>query len=103
LFQKQTRRSVLMPFFLFLPSSPYAINRYLNETKRLYSVLESALEKSEYLAGPTYGIADIKAFGWVRIAPRTGVELAPFPKLTAWLKKIEERPAVKEGLAVPRS
>ncbi|KAJ6518117.1 glutathione S-transferase [Mycena vitilis] len=82
---------------------PYAINRYLDETKRLYSVLESALSKSEYLAGPTYGIADIKAFGWVRIAPRTGVDLAPFPKLSAWVEKIEARPAVKEGLAVPRA
>lgn len=87
----------------FLPPSPYAINRYLDETKRLYSVLEAALSKSEYLAGPTYGLADIKAFGWVRIAPRTGVDLAPFPKLSAWLEKIEARPAVKEGLAVPRS
>ncbi|KAF8181967.1 glutathione S-transferase [Mycena galopus ATCC 62051] len=83
-------------FNLFAPEKiPYATKRYLDETKRLYSVLESALEKSEYLAGPTL-------LG-VRIAPRTGVDLAPFPKLSAWVKKIEERPAVKEGLAVPRS
>jgi glutathione S-transferase len=92
-----------MPFFPFFSSSPYAINRYLTELNRLYSVLESALEKSEYLAGPTYGIADIKAFGWVRVASRSGIDLESLPKLSAWLKKIEERPAVKEGLAVAHS
>ena len=84
-------------------SSPYAINRYLNETKRLYSVLETQPGKTEYLAGPTYGIADIKTYGWIRIAPRTGVDLEPFPKLRAWFDKIDARPAVKEGVAIPRS
>lgn len=43
---------------------PYAINRYVNETKRLFTVVESRLAKSEYLAGSTYGIADIKTFPW---------------------------------------
>ncbi|KAJ7064107.1 glutathione S-transferase [Mycena amicta] len=79
---------------------PYAINRYIDETKRLYSVLESGLEKSEYLAGPTYGLADIKAFGWVRVGPRLGIDLASFPKLNEWLAKIDARPAVKKGLTV---
>lgn len=44
-------------------NSPYAINRYLNETKRLYSVLESRLSKQDYLDG-IYGLADIKTFPW---------------------------------------
>ncbi|KAL5479044.1 GST2 [Sanghuangporus weigelae] len=79
---------------------PYAINRYLNETKRLYGVLESQLAKQDYLVGNQYGIADIKAFAWVRIAERTGVSLAEFPKVKAWIDRIEERPAVKAGLAV---
>ena len=81
--------------------SPYAINRYLNETKRLYSVLETQLGKHEYLAGDRYGIADIKTFPWVRIAPRTGVDLEPYPNIRAWIARIEARPAVQAGLKVP--
>ena len=80
--------------------SPYAINRYLNETKRLYSVLESRLANREYL-NDSYGIADIKTWAWVRIAPRTGVSLDEFPKLKAWVDRIEARPAVQRGVKVP--
>jgi len=80
---------------------PYAINRYLSETRRLYSVLEARLTASPYLAGPNYGIADIKTFGWVRIAGRTGVDIDEFPKLKAWAEGIEARPAVQRGLQVP--
>ena len=83
-------------------NSPYAINRYLNETKRLYSVLESHFAQHQWLAGEQYGIADIKTFGWVRIHDRTGVDITPYPHLQAWLKRIEERPAVQAGLAVPK-
>lgn len=89
-------------FNVYAPEKiPYAINRYLNETKRLYGVLEKQLEKQDYLVGNKYGIADIKAFGWVRIAPRTGVSLDEFPKLKAWVDRIEARPAVQVGLKVP--
>jgi len=80
---------------------PYAIDRYINETKRLYSVLESRLEKSEYLAGDSYGIADIKPFGWVRNAHRLGLNLEEYPKLKAWLDKVAARPAVQRGLEIP--
>ncbi|EJD05221.1 glutathione S-transferase [Fomitiporia mediterranea MF3/22] len=88
-------------FNLYAPEKlPYAINRYLNETKRLYGVLESHLSKHEYLVD-TYSIADIKTFGWVRIAERTGVSLSEFPNLKKYVERIEARPAVKAGLAVP--
>ena len=80
--------------------SPYAINRYLNEPKRLYGVLESHLANREYPVD-TFGIADIKTFPWVRIAERTGVSLEEFPNIRAWIARIEARPAVKTGLAVP--
>ncbi|KAI0799587.1 glutathione S-transferase [Irpex lacteus] len=90
-------------FNLYAPEKlPYAINRYLNETKRLYSVLESHFEKHQWLAGEQYGIADIKTFGWVRIHGHTGVDITPYPNLQKWLQRIEERPAVKAGLAVPK-
>ena len=78
--------------------SPYAINRYLNESKRLYGVLEERLKGREYILG-SYGIADIKAFGWVRAAPRLGLELDEFPRVKAWVERIEARPAVQAGIA----
>lgn len=78
--------------------SPYAINRYLNESKRLYGVLDKRLQGREYILD-TYGIADIKIFGWARIAPRTGFSLDEFPNVKAWVERIEARPAVKAGIA----
>lgn len=89
-------------FNIFAPEKiSYAINRYLNETKRLYSVLETRLTASAYLAGDAYGVADIKTFGWVRFANFTGIDLDEFPKLNAWFERIGARPAVKRGLSVP--
>ncbi|THH09214.1 hypothetical protein EW145_g2166 [Phellinidium pouzarii] len=85
-------------FNLYAPEKlPYAINRYLNETRRLYSVLEARLEGREYIVD-TYGLADIKTFPWVRFADRTGVPLAEFPRLKAWVDRISARPAVQKGL-----
>ncbi|THG95796.1 hypothetical protein EW145_g7897 [Phellinidium pouzarii] len=70
-------------FNLYAPEKlPYAINRYLNGTRRLYSVLETRLEGHQYIVD-TYGLADIKTFSWVRRADVTGVSLAEFPRLKA--------------------
>ncbi|KLO09127.1 glutathione S-transferase [Schizopora paradoxa] len=79
---------------------PYAKKRYLDETKRLYGVLEIQLQDKPYLLG-TYGIADIKAFGWVTFADRLGIDLAEFPKVKQWVEAIKERPAVKIGINIP--
>ena len=87
------------PILTNRPRSPYAINRYTNETKRLYGVLETQLEGKEYLLG-TYGIADIKTFGWVRAAPRVKIPLDEFPRVKAWVERIEARPAVQAGIAI---
>ncbi|EJD05210.1 uncharacterized protein FOMMEDRAFT_81431, partial [Fomitiporia mediterranea MF3/22] len=62
-------------------SYPYIINRYQNETKRLYGVLESCLSKQDYLVGNEYSIADIKAFGWARALERVGLSFSEFQKL----------------------
>ena len=78
--------------------SPYAINRYLNETKRLYGVLDKQLEGKEYILG-TYGIADIKIYGWARFATRLGIDLNDFSNVKAWIERIDVRPAVKAGVA----
>ncbi|EMD31389.1 hypothetical protein CERSUDRAFT_119781 [Gelatoporia subvermispora B] len=91
-------------FNLYAPEKiPYAINRYLNETKRLFGVLESRLEGREYLLDSGYGIADIKTWAWVRLGPRTGVDLGEFPKVKAWVERIDQRPAAQRGLKVPNN
>lgn len=82
----------------------YGIKRYQNETKRLYSVLESRLQDRDYLAGNgrgKYSIADITTFTWVRWAPWAGIDLFEFPRLKDWSEKIEKRDAVQRGLRVP--
>jgi len=84
---------------------PYAKKRYLDETRRLYGVLEIRLENRDYLAGPgrgVYSIADINVFPWIRRHAIAGIEsLDEWPKLKAWWARIDERPAVKAGVAVP--
>lgn len=78
----------------------YGIDRYTNEVNRLYGVMERQLEKSEYLAGAEYSIADIASFPWARLWKNQGQDITQFPHLSAWLDKIASRPAVQRGLAV---
>jgi len=83
--------------------SQYGIDRYLNETKRLYSVLNQRLESSEYLAGSKYTIADIANYAWVRYGPiALEIELSEFPALKRWHDSIFGRDTVKKGLRVPK-
>ena len=81
----------------------YAINRYVNETRRLYSVLESRLkENGDWLVGDKYSVADIINYPWVNFAFYADVDIKEFPKLEKWCERISAREAVKRGLAVPR-
>jgi GST-like protein len=77
-----------------------AIDRYQNETRRLYTVLESGLKDSEYLAGD-YSIADIANWAWVRVHAWAGVSVDGLPHVQRWLAAIEQRPAAQKGLTVP--
>ncbi|KAF2655074.1 glutathione S-transferase [Lophiostoma macrostomum CBS 122681] len=82
----------------------YGIDRYQNECRRLYSVLESRLSDRDFLAGKApgkYSIADISTFTWVRWAAWAGIDLSKFPKLESWMQGVEERGAVQRGLLVP--
>ena len=89
-------------FFRYAPEKiPYAIQRYQNETKRLYGVLDSRLASSEYLAGD-YSIADIATWPWVILHGWAGVEIDDLPNLQRWLGQVGERPAVQAGRAVPK-
>jgi GST-like protein len=78
---------------------PYAINRYVNETKRLYGVLNTRLKDREFVAGG-YSIADIAIVGWAKLWERQGQTLADFPHVARWLDMMLARPAVQRGLAV---
>ncbi len=80
---------------------PYAIERYSNEVKRLYRVLNKRLSEAEYLAGSEYSIADIATFPWARNPQRRGVEIEEYPAVKRWLDAIAARPAVVRGLQVP--
>lgn len=82
--------------------SNYAIKRYIDETKRLYSVLESRLKESTYLAGSKYTIADITNYTWVCRGPQLlEIDLSEFPALKNWVDEIDKRPAVQKGADVP--
>lgn len=78
----------------------YATERFRNETMRLYLVLEAHLRKakSAYLVGEKCTIADVAVFPWVARADEAGVDVEQFPELTAWLERMERRPAVKRVL-----
>ncbi len=78
----------------------YGINRYTNEAKRLYSVMEKRLKDNSFIAGKEYTIADMATWPWVRSWEKQGVELSDFPALKAWFEKIEARPAVKRAVTV---
>ena len=79
-----------------------AIDRYQNETRRLYTVLEARLARSEYLAGD-YGIADIANWAWVRRHAWAGVSIDGLPHLQRWLAAVEQRPAARKGVTVPHA
>ena len=88
-------------FRIYAPEKiEYAINRYTNETKRLYGVMDKRLAKSKYIAGPTYTIADIAIFPWLRSWKNQGIDWADYPHLKGWFDEISARPAVKRGVEV---
>lgn len=78
---------------------PYAIDRYTNETKRLYGVLDKRLADREFVAGE-YSIADIAIIGWTQTWERQGQNIDDFPNVKRWRETLLARPAVQRGLAV---
>lgn len=88
-------------FRLYAPEKiEYAINRYSNEAKRLYGVIDKQLSRHRYLAGDDYTIADIATFPWLRSWQNQGIVLDDYPHLKKWFHAIEERPAVQRGVQV---
>ena len=72
---------------------PYAINRYVSETNRLYGVLNKRLADRPFIAG-TYSIADMAAYPWIVPHKNQGQSLEDFPHLKRWFEAIRNRPAV---------
>ena len=88
-------------FRIYAPEQiEYAVNRYTNETRRLYGVMETQLGKTQYLAGNDYTIADIATFPWTRSWQNQGIEIDQFPNVKRWQAEISARPAVQRGVEV---
>nr|WP_272946239.1 glutathione binding-like protein [Parachlamydia acanthamoebae] len=85
-------------FIRFAPERiPYAMDRYRNESKRLYGVLNGALADRDYIAGD-YSIADMALYPWALSHDMHEVDLAPFPHIAAWIARISQRPAIAPAL-----
>ena len=78
---------------------PYAIDRYTNEAKRLYGVLDRQLADRPFVAGD-YSIADMAIFPWLRSWERQGVQLSDYPNTKRWFDQIAARPAVVKAVQV---
>lgn len=79
---------------------PYAIDRYVNETRRLYGVLDRRLEDRPFVAGDDYTIADMAAYPWIVPHRNQGMDLAEFPHLQGWFERIGAREATRRAYAV---
>ena len=88
-------------FRLYAPEKiGYAIDRYTNEAKRLYQVMDKRLSQSPWLGGDEYTIADIATFPWLRNWKNQGIVLDEHPHLKKWFDTIAARPAVERGVQV---
>ena len=80
---------------------PYAIDRYAQETRRLYGVLDTQLAKTGgFVAGADYSIADIAIFPWIMTHKAQGLTLDDWPHVKRWFAVVRARDAVQRGLAV---
>jgi GST-like protein len=86
-------------FRIYAPEKiQYAIDRYTNEAKRLYGVIDKQLSNTLYIAGNEYTIADIAIFPWLRSWKNQGIDWADYPHAKRWFDTIAARPAVIRGV-----
>lgn len=89
-------------FSRYLPEKiPLAIERYQNECRRLFEVLDTRLGQAEWLAGSSYSIADIANWCWVRTYRWSGVSIDGLTHLRRWMDAMKVRPACQFGVTVP--
>ena len=88
-------------FRIYAPEKiDYGINRYTNEAKRLYGVMDKRLQSSPWIGGKSYSIADMAIFPWLRSWQNQGIDWADYPHLKVWFDKIATRPAVQKAVQV---
>ena len=86
-------------FRIYAPEKiDYAYDRYTNEAKRLYQVLENQLAHQAFLTGDHYTIADIACFPWARSSANQGINWDDYPHTKRWFDQINSRPAVQRAL-----
>ncbi|MEO1038542.1 MAG: glutathione binding-like protein [Pseudomonadota bacterium] len=83
--------------------NPEAVERYVNESRRLLEVLNERLAGREWLAGEAYSIADIATYPWARAYPWAKVDIDGLDQLKAWFDRIDARPAVQAALQKPKA
>jgi GST-like protein len=87
-------------FRSFAPEKiPYAIDRYTNESHRLYGVLNKRLAGRTFVCGSEISIADVAAYPWINPEGQ-GQNLADFPDLAGWMERMKARPAVARGMEI---
>jgi|TARA_B110000014_G_C19949809_1_gene491479 glutathione S-transferase len=90
-------------FYRYFPEKIQSvIDRYQNESKRLFTVIDKHLEKNQYLA-EEFSIADIANWSWIRIHKWSGVEIEDLPHLKRWMNEMSLRPSCIKGIEVPRA
>ena len=82
---------------------PYAMTRYINETNRLYGVLNNRLQNRAFVAGDDYTIADMAIYPWIVPHLRQLQNLNDFPHVKRWLEKIAARPATQRAYEVAKT
>lgn len=88
-------------FRIYAPEKiDYAVDRYTNEARRLYGVMNRQIARHRYIAGDDYSIADIAIFPWLRGWKNQGIDWSDFPHLKGWFDEIAARPAVMRGVEV---
>ncbi len=88
-------------FRIYAPEKiDYAYDRYTNEAKRLYGVMDRQLQGRKFIAGQQYTVADVAIFPWLRSWQNQGIDWKEYPRLKEWFDRIEARPAVQRGAAV---
>ncbi len=89
-------------FYRYFPEKiPAVIDRYQNESRRLFEVMDKQLANNRYLAGDEYSIADISTWPWVRIYEWSGVDMSGLEHLQRWMNELAERKACQIGIITP--
>ena len=83
--------------------NPFAIKRYVDETRRLLEVLDTRLQGREWLAADEYTIADMATYPWARAYVWAKADVDGLDNLQAWFKRLDERPQVQKALTIPKA